>query len=58
MLNCKEVLIMYRVEKACGWNKYKVQKRFLFFFWFDVPYASYCSKGVAIAWCAKMTEEG
>lgn len=26
---------MFRVAKSDGWNRYKIQKRYLFLFWFD-----------------------
>ena len=36
--------IKFKVVKANGWNKYKVQKRFLFFFWRDRKKSIYTSK--------------
>jgi hypothetical protein len=39
---------MYRVKKAKGWNKYKVQKRFMCFFWRDAEgNKTYCGRGLA-----------
>ena len=48
---------MYRVKKANGWNKYKVQYRFLYLFWRDVKYANYCSKGLADVACEMLNED-
>ena len=45
------VLIMYRVKKVNGWNKYKIQKRFMVIFWRDVKAAVFISEGQAyLAW--------
>jgi len=42
---------MYRVKKANGWNKYKVQKRFMLIFWRDLEGAVFDSEGLAhLAW--------
>ena len=49
---------MYRVKKANGWNRYKVQKQFLWLFWRDVKCMSFYSKDAAIACCAKLISEG
>ncbi len=39
---------MFRVKKIAGWNKYKVQKRFMLFFWRDAEKdKAYCNKGYA-----------
>lgn len=40
---------MIRVKKTDGWNRYKLQKRFLLFFWEDVDTKTYTGKGVATA---------
>jgi len=47
------VLIMYRVKKADGWNKYKIQRRFLLF-WFRVDGNTYNSRAEADYWCNQM----
>ena len=47
---------MYRVKKDNGWNRYKVQKRFLWLFWRDVKFMNFYSKDVAILCCAKLIE--
>lgn len=38
---------MFRVKKANGWNRYKLQKRFMFIFWFDVKCMTFFSKASA-----------
>jgi hypothetical protein len=45
---------MYRVKKANGWNKYKVQKRFMFIFWFSPTKDVYDSRGQAEYWCNQL----
>ena len=41
----------YRVKKADGWNKYKIQKRFMLVFWLNVKGAVFIGKAKAtIAW--------
>ncbi len=47
---------MYRVKKDKGWNRYKVQKRFLWLFWCDVKGMNFYSKVEAILCCAKLKE--
>jgi len=47
---------MYRVKKVSGWNRYKVQKRFLWLFWRDVKGMNFYSKDGAILRCAKLIE--
>lgn len=39
---------MYRVKKADGWNRYKVQKRFLWVFWVDVKCMNFFSEAEAM----------
>lgn len=38
---------MIRVKKTDGWNKYKIQRRFLFVFWRDISCTRYHSKALA-----------
>ena len=48
---------MYRVKKANGWNRYKVQVRVLLFFWSDVKCMNFHSKDAAKV-CAFILNEG
>ena len=49
---------MYRVKKANGWNRYKIQRQFLWLFWFDAKCKNFYSKDVALLHCAKLIVEG
>ena len=52
------VLVMFRIKKVLGWNKYKVQKRFMFLFWRDAePGKDYCGKGIALARAVKLASD-
>jgi hypothetical protein len=45
---------MYRVTKANGWNKYKIQKKG-WFFWHDVERPLFNNKGLALIEWANLT---
>ena len=45
---------MYRVKKSDGWNKYKIQKRFLWLFWFDHGKSIYLARAEAEHWCNQL----
>lgn len=47
---------MFRAVKANGWNAYKIQKRFLYFFWLDIDKKKHIGKGVASAIADAMNE--
>lgn len=48
---------MLRVAKAKGWNKRKVQRRFMWFLWRDIEGETYHSKDLAALAMIKISAE-
>ena len=49
---------MFRVAKANGWNRYKVQKQLWWIFWQDVEGKIFHSKDRAIVECLFLNDKG